>query len=168
VSALRGVFVRLLQVMALYAPGETTLRVWLHRLRGVRIGKGSLVGLNAIIETAHPETVFIGRDVTIGIRATIIGHFRHEVAEGYSVRVEDEAFVGPGAIVLPGVTIGRGAVVAAGSVVTSSVAPMTMVQGNPARPVAKCGLPLAVKTEPADFYSQLQPIVSRRRTAAAD
>ena len=34
---------------------------------------------------------------------------------------------------MPGVTIGKGALVAAGSVVTKSVAPHTVVAGNPAR-----------------------------------
>lgn len=34
---------------------------------------------------------------------------------------------------MPGVTIGQGALVAAGSVVTKSVAPNTVVGGNPAR-----------------------------------
>lgn len=34
---------------------------------------------------------------------------------------------------MPGVTTGRGALVAAGSVVTKSVAPGTVVGGNPAR-----------------------------------
>ena len=34
---------------------------------------------------------------------------------------------------MPGVTIGEGALVAAGSVVTKSVAPHTVVGGNPAR-----------------------------------
>ena len=40
---------------------------------------------------------------------------------------------------LPNVVIGRGSVVAAGSVVTTSVPPMTLVQGNPAKPVAQVG-----------------------------
>lgn len=34
---------------------------------------------------------------------------------------------------MPGVTIGEGALVAAGSVVTKSVAPYTVVGGNPAK-----------------------------------
>ena len=47
--------------------------------------------------------------------------------------VGDDAWIGAGAAVLRGVTLGEGAVVAAGSVVTSDVAPMTIVAGNPAR-----------------------------------
>jgi acetyltransferase-like isoleucine patch superfamily enzyme len=74
------------------------------------------------------------------------------------VRIENEGFIGPGAIVLCGVTIGRGAVAAAGSVVTSSVPPMTIVQGNPAVPIARCGVPLTDKTELVEFYVKLRLI----------
>ena len=71
-----------------------------------------------------------------GIRSIIIAHFR-----GWErpVVIEEGAFLGPGVIVLPNVVIGRGSVVAAGSVVTTSVPPMTLVQGNPAKPVAQVG-----------------------------
>jgi acetyltransferase-like isoleucine patch superfamily enzyme len=51
------------------------------------------------------------------------------------VVIEDDVWIGIGAIVLKGVTIGRGARVEAGAVVTSSVPPNTTVAGNPARPV---------------------------------
>lgn len=51
------------------------------------------------------------------------------------VVVEDDAWIGIGAIVLKGVRIGRGARVAAGAVVTRDVAAGTTVAGNPARPV---------------------------------
>jgi serine acetyltransferase len=51
-------------------------------------------------------------------------------------------------------------VVTAGSVVTSSVPPLTMVQGNPARPVARCGIPLSLRTPPGEFYRRLQPLRS--------
>jgi len=53
--------------------------------------------------------------------------------------------IGAGAVILPGVMIGRYALVAAGAVVTRSVAPFTLVKGNPARPsglVCICGAPL--------------------------
>ena len=48
------------------------------------------------------------------------------------IRIEDNAWIGGGAIILDGVTVGRGAVVAAGAVVTSDVPPHTVVAGVPA------------------------------------
>jgi maltose O-acetyltransferase len=47
--------------------------------------------------------------------------------------IEDNAWIGGGAIILPGVTIGRNAVVGAGAVVSRNVAANTVVAGNPAR-----------------------------------
>jgi acetyltransferase-like isoleucine patch superfamily enzyme len=61
-------------------------------------------------------------------------------------------------IVLPNVTIGRGAVVSAGSVVTHSVPPQTLVQGNPAKPVAHCGVSLGGGVPYEQFLRQLTPI----------
>ena len=48
------------------------------------------------------------------------------------VVIEDWAYIGSYSQIMPGVTIGEGALVAAGSVVTKSVAPHTVVGGNPA------------------------------------
>jgi acetyltransferase-like isoleucine patch superfamily enzyme len=160
-----GAFKRFLQVLAYLAPGESSLRVWLHRLRGVQIGSGLHVGMATIIETAFPEWVSIGDRVTIGMRVTVIAHMlglpprQDGKEEKYaSVRIEDEAFIGPGVIILPNVTIGRGAVVTAGSVVTRSVPPLTMVQGNPARPIGRCGIPLLWGTSVKEFYAKLRPL----------
>ncbi len=47
--------------------------------------------------------------------------------------VENDVWIGAGSIILSGVTIGHGAVIAAGAVVTKSVAPQTIVGGNPAK-----------------------------------
>jgi acetyltransferase-like isoleucine patch superfamily enzyme len=49
------------------------------------------------------------------------------------VRIDDDAWIGVGAIILKGVHIGAGAKVAAGSVVTRDVPAGTQVAGNPAR-----------------------------------
>jgi acetyltransferase-like isoleucine patch superfamily enzyme len=140
--------------MASFCPGATTLRVWLHRRRGVRIGKRVWIGYDAIIETSYPSLVEIRDDVTIGIRTVIIAHFR----ESRGVIIEEKAFIGPGAIIMPKVTIGKGAVVAAGSVVTTPVAPMTLVQGNPAKPIATVGVALDLNTSNKEFLKSLRPI----------
>lgn len=49
------------------------------------------------------------------------------------VFIEDNAWIGAGAIVLPGVRVGRNAVIAAGAVVVDDVPVNAIVAGNPAR-----------------------------------
>jgi acetyltransferase-like isoleucine patch superfamily enzyme len=163
-----GIRNRVLQVLALYAPGGDSTRVLLHRLRGVEIGEASWIGFDVLIEPSFPHRVVIGKRVAIGIRVLILAHFAHHgrnretsggsLDERVSVRIEDDAFIGPGAVIMPNVTIGAGAVVTAGSVVTRSVAPLTMVQGNPAKPIARCGIPLGLDTPIKEFYRRLTPI----------
>jgi acetyltransferase-like isoleucine patch superfamily enzyme len=57
------------------------------------------------------------------------------------VVIEDDAWIGIGAIVLKGVRIGRGARVAAGAVVTRDVPDGATVAGNPARPAPSGEVP---------------------------
>ena len=51
------------------------------------------------------------------------------------VIVEDDVWIGSGAIILSGVTIGKGAIIAAGSVVTKDVPSCEIWGGNPARKI---------------------------------
>jgi acetyltransferase-like isoleucine patch superfamily enzyme len=163
-----GIRNRVFQVLALYAPGGDTTRAWLHRHRGVEVGEGTWIGLGTIIEPGFPGRVVIGKRVAIGIRVTIIAHFEYKgidrktgkafEPDEISVRIEDDAFIGPTVTILPDVTIGAGAVVTAGSVVTRSVPPLTMVQGNPAKPVARSSIPLGLHTPLHEYYRQLKPI----------
>jgi acetyltransferase-like isoleucine patch superfamily enzyme len=146
--------IRVLQNFARNAPGATSLRVLLHRWRGVKMGVDVWIGYDVIIETSHPEFVTIKDGASIGIRAVIIAHFR----ELHGVTIEEDASIGPGVIVMPNVTIGRGSVVTAGSVVTTSVPPMTVVQGNPARAIAKVGIPLKMNITLREFSTRLKPL----------
>jgi acetyltransferase-like isoleucine patch superfamily enzyme len=74
-----------------------------------------------------------------------------------SVKIEDDVFIGPGVIILPNIIIGRGAAIAAGSVVTKNIRPMTLCQGNPAAPVAVCGVPLVGSVSYKEFLKNLKP-----------
>jgi acetyltransferase-like isoleucine patch superfamily enzyme len=168
--SLAGVRNRALQLAALYSPGGDTIRPTLHRWRGVKIGRRTWVGFDTLIEPSYPHRVEIGDRVAIGIRVVILAHFAHlgrnresatgELDDRVSVRIEDDVFIGPGAIIMPNVSIGHGAVVTSGSVVTRSVAPLTMVQGNPAQPIARCGVPLGLDTPVKEFYARLTPLES--------
>jgi acetyltransferase-like isoleucine patch superfamily enzyme len=158
----QGALRRVLQLLALHGPGADTHRVRLHRWRGVTIGEGTFIGTEVLIEIAHPQLVSIGRGVDIGARTTIIAHQQGEaVTTEPTVRIGDDVFIGPCSTLLPHVTIGDGAVIVAGSVVTKSVPPLTMVQGNPAGPVARCRVPLGRKTPMREFYRGLTPLKRR-------
>ncbi len=165
-SFLPGIRNRLLQLLARMVPGYSNLRVALHRWRGVHIGAGVSIGYDVILETAHPEWIWIGNNVQVGMRATLIAHMNQmrslpweaPAGEFVSIKIEDDVHLGPGVIILPRVTIGRGAVVAAGSVVTHSVPSMTLAQGNPAKPIAHCGIPLVADTDWNEFVCKLRPL----------
>ena len=49
------------------------------------------------------------------------------------ITIEDDVWIGSGAMIMDGVTIGQGSVVAAGSVVTKDVPPLSIVGGVPAK-----------------------------------
>jgi len=162
-SFLAGVRNRILQILALYAPGYKTTRVWLHKMRGVAIGENVSIGLSSIIETAYPRLVAIGDNVSIGMRTLIIAHLRDSTTSARAgsrptVRIEDDAYIGPGVIILPNVTVGKGAVVSAGSVVSRSIPPHTLVRGNPAEPIARCGKSLGGGVSYEEFLRNLEPL----------
>jgi acetyltransferase-like isoleucine patch superfamily enzyme len=137
----------------------------LYRLAGVRAGRCSIWGpltirpiggasnisigdgsfLNTEIRFGARASVTIGRHVQIGPRVmfetvnhtTSAGGGAKRGSSSLPIRVEDEAWIGAGAIITPGVTIGSGAIVAAGAVVTKDVAPGTIVGGVPAKVIGQ-------------------------------
>lgn len=156
-TPLRGIANRILQHAARILPGARSLRVFLHRARGVKMGKDVWIGYDVILETSRPNLITIEEGSVLSVRAMVIAHFRGSMG----VKIERDVFIGPGAIILPNVVIGQGSVVTAGSVVTHSVPPMTVVQGNPAVPVARCGVPLGVDITIKEFSRRLRPLPSR-------
>jgi serine acetyltransferase len=162
----RGFVNRVLQHLARILPGAQTIRVALHRARGVQIGKNVWIGYDVVLDTSRPFLIKLEDDCVLSMRVTIVAHFR----ESTGVTIERDAFIGPGAIILPNVVVGSGAVVAAGSVVTRSVPPMTVVQGNPAVPVANCGIPLGLQVTLKEFSRSLRPLNSHmpNRNAKGD
>ena len=154
-NLLRRLINRILQLFAMNLPGGQNLRVSLHRARGVSVGRNVWISSNVVLETEYPRLITIDDNAFIGIGVIVIAHFK-ETRRG--VRIGKRAFIGPGVIILPDAQIGDGAVVTAGSVVTSSVPEMTVVQGNPAVPIAKCGVPLWPDTSLKDFSRGLKPL----------
>jgi maltose O-acetyltransferase len=108
---------------------------------GQNIHIGDHVYLNVSCTILDCSEVHIGNHVMIGPAVQIYTAAHLLQAEtrirGWEVAkpivIEDNVWLGGGAILLPGVRIGRNAVVGAGAVVTRSVPANTVVAGNPAR-----------------------------------
>jgi maltose O-acetyltransferase len=108
---------------------------------GQNIYIGDHVYLNVLCTILDNNEVHIGDHVMIGpsVQIYTAAHLLQAEAriQGWEVAkpivIEDNVWLGGGAILLPGVRIGRNAVVGAGAVVTRSVSANTIVAGNPAR-----------------------------------
>lgn len=102
----------------------TPLSVLFYKMMGMKIGKGSAINTTWI---SDPSLIEIGRKVTIGGSATLIGHYGQG---GYlvlaRVRICDGATIGLKATIMGGVTVGENAKILPHSVVL----PKTVVPAN--------------------------------------
>jgi len=99
----------------------------------VTIGARVLLGPNvSLFSATHP--------LDPAIRKGLVGP-----EAGKPITIEDDCWIGGNVTVCPGVVIGKGSTVGAGSVVTKSVAPFSVVAGNPARLIRS--LPDTLDTE---------------------
>lgn len=112
---------------------NTGLRMFLLRLAGMEIGKGSFIGMDGWLEDLYTHRVHIAESVTISFRVTLVAHGPKSDSSNMDIVIEQGAYIGCNATVLPGVTIGKRAGVGACSVVTKDVPAGAVVAGNPAR-----------------------------------
>lgn len=133
----------ILQLKAFFVFGK---RVYAHG--NFKVGNrknvtiGAMCSINTGVYILARCKVQIGNRVTLSARSMLIdsGLNMHSKdrshIEGF-VTLEDDVWIGAGAIVLSGVVIGQGSIVGAGSVVTKSVSAHCVVAGNPARVIKK-------------------------------
>jgi heptaprenylglycerol acetyltransferase len=147
-------FNRLLHKVAFVIPGGGSLRPWLHRLRGVRIGKDVWIAQFVYIDELHPEEITIGDNCTIGLRTSIFSHFYWGPRKPHSngkVEIEKDVFIGPHCVILPNVKIGEGAVIKAGTVVNRNVPPHSFWGTPPAGLLGVATVPLTAAHTYAEF-----------------
>lgn len=101
-------------------------------------GKVAIVGGDHRFDLVGTPSIWAGRDV------------------GKPVRIDDDAWIGHGAIIMHGVRIGEGAVVAAGALVTKDVPAYGIVAGVPAKL-------LRMRFEPADIEKHRAALAELRR-----
>jgi acetyltransferase-like isoleucine patch superfamily enzyme len=144
----RNLLCRLFHILAFVAPGGASLRPWLHRLRGVKIGKRVWISHFVYLDDLHPGDISIGDNCTIGLRTSVFVHFywgpRRPHGDG-AVIIGKDVFIGPHCVILPNVTIGEGAVIKAGTVVSRNVPPRTFWGPPAAEPLGTVTVPLTAE-----------------------
>lgn len=96
----------------------------------INIGDNVLIASDVKIYTATHTTDLAGRIIKPEDRRAS-GGFCQTFAK--PITIEDNVWIGGGAILLPGVTIGRNSVIGAGSVVSRSIPANCVAVGNPCR-----------------------------------
>ncbi len=114
---------------------------------GIRIGRDSLVGEYNVLR--GQGGIIIGDRVYTSpmVQMLAVNHVFEDtecsfLSQGITAKgivVEDDVWIGAGAILTDGVRVGRAAVVAAGAVVVGDVPPRTLVAGTPARVIREIG-----------------------------
>ncbi len=107
-----------------------------------RLGGGCFISQGAWLDERRGK-IIIGDGVSITRHVKILSHdaTASRLNPGdkgeYVTTLENNCFIGMGAIILPGVTIGSESIVGAGAVVTKDIPPGCLVAGNPAQIIKK-------------------------------
>lgn len=126
--------------------------VFMWAKHNISIGDNFYIGKYSIIECDTQ----IGNNVILANHVSLIGRYDHHYQQiGVPTRlssqirdkdynwkgldekivIEDDVWIGLGAIILSGVKIGQGSIVAAGSIVTKEVDAYSIYAGNPAKKI---------------------------------
>jgi acetyltransferase-like isoleucine patch superfamily enzyme len=167
-SIIRRAANRVFALLARFSPGARTLRVWLHRARGVKIGRGVFIGDEVYIDNEYPECVEIQAHAQISIRAIIIAHTR---GPGRVV-IGKDAFLGANSVIACSagcmIRIGERAVIGPGTIITKSVPAGLYLVPAPPQFVAKVGVPLSTTDSIRSFRAGLRPLAGRSATDDAE
>jgi len=158
---MRRAFNRLFHTFAKILPGGSTIRPYLHRLRGVKISKGVFIGDEVYLENEYPECIEIQAGAQIGIRTIVMAHINNREEPG-RVIIEKNVWIGPNCVISASpdreLRIGEGAVVGPASVIKTSVSARSFYAPERARHIANVQVPLAADTSYASFLSGLSPL----------
>lgn len=147
VSSFTKIKFKLGKLVAQHFPSNS-VRKWGLRLCGFTVKENVYIGQDLIVASPISErscNLIIGNRVAIGPRVTIIlssdanwSKLMEKIEYVKStVILEDDCWIGAGAILLPKVTIGKMSIVGAGSVVTKDVEDYSVYAGVPARRIKK-------------------------------
>ena len=157
-SFIRRALNRILHLLCRFLPGAMTLRPFLHRLRGVQIGKNVWIGDDVYLENEFPELVEIHEGTVVGLRSIIIAHTRG----AGRVVIGKDVYIGAAAVIVTSanrtLVIGDGSLIMASALVTGSIAPNTLYGSDASKPLARITKPFTSTASYEEFMMNLRPL----------
>jgi acetyltransferase-like isoleucine patch superfamily enzyme len=126
----------------------------------IRIGNNVMFGPRVIIRGGNHNTSVVG--------SAMVDVHDKRPEDDLGVVIEDDVWVGAGAILLSGVTIARGSIVAAGAVVTKCFPPYSIIGGVPARLIRPRWDEPTIRRHEAVLYLQVGIPEKRRGETRSD
>lgn len=130
---------------------------WIRYNGFVRVMKGTSFAQNMDVTIGHNVqfgdycniacNVHFGNNILLAGKVSFVGKHDHtfdipgqtiwqgERGHNGTTIVEDDVWIGTGAIIMSGITIGKGSVIAAGAVVTKNIPSCEIWGGNPAKKI---------------------------------
>jgi acetyltransferase-like isoleucine patch superfamily enzyme len=109
-----------------------TLKRWILRRLGIRIGKNVTIASGVTLDYFFPELITIGPNTIVGMNAMLLTHeFLHDRLRTGEVKIGAYCLLAANCTVLAGTSIGDGATVSAMSLVHKCVPPGAFVGGVP-------------------------------------
>lgn len=137
----------------------------IYNPNGLFVYENTSLAHDILIINSSKEKVIVKRNSVIAARTTFVTNnhisivsiplfllHTNDISE--DIIVEEDCWIGTGAIILAGAHLGRGSIVGAGSIVTKDIPPYAVVAGNPAKIIAvKFSIPQIIEHEKA-LYSE--------------
>ena len=137
----------------------------IYNPKGLFVYENTSLAHDILIINSSKEKVIVKRNSVIAARTTFVTNnhisivsiplfllHTNDISE--DIIVEEDCWIGTGAIILAGAHLGRGSIVGAGSIVTKDIPPYAVVAGNPAKIIAvKFSIPQIIEHEKA-LYSE--------------
>jgi len=118
------------------------IRNKLYNWSGIHVGKNANINRGCyFVDSSKGNLIHIGDRATIAPGVIFIASSEPDssilreygLSKCEKIIVDDDAWIGAGAIILPGIKVGKCSIVGAGAVVTKDVPEYTIVAGVPAK-----------------------------------
>jgi len=115
-----------------------SLKCWLLRRTGMKVGKDVSFALESTVDVFFPELIEVGDNSIIGFNTVLLAHeFLVDELRVGEVKIGKNVTIGANCTILPGIEIGDNSIISAHSLVNRSIPANVLAGGVPVKVIRK-------------------------------